>query len=303
MSSYIKNYSVWNRINESAVVYSPDFIQYIKDQEGAVKDASGMHKAYQDSTGVWTIGYGHTGSVRPGDKWTEQKAEQYLKQDLQQAEGIVKNHVSSNFPGKILGTSQLQMLTDFAFNLGGLNKFPRFTTAIVNKDWKTAAENYKRYADGKELEKRNTSFYNKFLKPLLTGHTAKKTPGQYIGKTIYPKKENGYANVRDDNYVNNGWINNLVSVVNWPDSIGKVTGEATGEDGKMWYNVDLSDGGGDGWVRSDVIALTNYETYTVKSGDTLSGISAKTGARVDDIKRLNGLKNDLINPGQTLRLK
>lgn len=303
MSSYIKNYSSWNIINESAAVYSSDYIQYIKDQEGAVKDASGMHKAYQDSTGVWTIGYGHTGGVKSSDRWSEQKAEQYLKQDLQQAENIVKDHVSSNFPGKSLGTSQLQMLTDFAFNLGGLNKFPKFTAAVVNKDWNTAAGNYKRYADGKELEKRNTSFYNKFLKPLLTGHTAKKVPGQYIGKKIYPKQENGYANVRDDNYVNNGWIDNIVSVVKWPDSIGKVTGEAMGEDGKLWYNVDLSSGDGDGWVRSDVIALTNYKTYTVKSGDSLSAISVKTGVKVDDIKRLNGLKSDLISPGQILKLK
>jgi lysozyme len=156
-----------------SITTDPDYIAYIKDQEGAIKDPRGFHKAYQDSVGVWTIGYGHTGAdVKPGIKWPETKAEQQLKRDLQSAEDRVKAYITKNFPGKNINTIQLKMLTDFAFNLGSLSKFPKFTTAVVNKDWKTAAQNYKRFAGGKELTKRNNDFFTKFLKPLLSAAPA-----------------------------------------------------------------------------------------------------------------------------------
>ncbi|BBN98740.1 GH25 family lysozyme [Sporolactobacillus terrae] len=45
------------------------------------------------------------------------------------------------------------------------------------------------------------------------------------------------------------------------------------------------------------------DTYTVKAGDTLSEIGAKLGVNYQDIKKLNGLKSDLILPGQKLKLK
>lgn len=44
-------------------------------------------------------------------------------------------------------------------------------------------------------------------------------------------------------------------------------------------------------------------TLTVRSGDTLGGISQRTGVPVAELKRLNGLKDsDLLQVGQTLRL-
>ena len=45
------------------------------------------------------------------------------------------------------------------------------------------------------------------------------------------------------------------------------------------------------------------KTVTVRSGDTLEGISQRTGVSVAELKRLNGLKDaDLLQVGQTLRL-
>jgi lysozyme len=289
-----------------AATDTPDYVDYIKDQEGAVKDPeTGLHKAYQDVVGVWTIGYGHTGNVKPGMKWPEQKAEQHLKMDLKDAEQRVRNYVATNFPGKTLDSIQMQMLTDFTFNLGGLGKFPKFAAAVVNKDWKTASQNYKRYAGGKELVKRNRDFFNKFLKPLLSGSgtAPKEMPTKLVGKTIYPKAGTNYANVRDDNYVNNGFINNVLDVVYWPKPIGVVKSETVGQDGKKWYHVKLADGTGMGWVRSDVISLNNSNTYKVATGDTLLTIAKKTGFTLDDLKRINNLKNDSIQPGQILKLR
>jgi peptidoglycan DL-endopeptidase LytE len=47
----------------------------------------------------------------------------------------------------------------------------------------------------------------------------------------------------------------------------------------------------------------NTTTYTVQRGDTLSHISYKFGLSVNELKRGNGLSNDLIYIGQVLKLK
>ncbi|MFW8564597.1 peptidoglycan DD-metalloendopeptidase family protein [Orrella sp. 11846] len=45
------------------------------------------------------------------------------------------------------------------------------------------------------------------------------------------------------------------------------------------------------------------ESYTVRSGDTLSSISRRTGVSVAELQRLNGISNpSMIRPGQRLRL-
>jgi lysozyme len=70
--------------------------------------------AYQDSVGVWTIGYGHTGNVKAGDTITESQAEDFLKADLATAE----RNVNSQIMGE-LTQNQFDALVDFTFNLGG----------------------------------------------------------------------------------------------------------------------------------------------------------------------------------------
>lgn len=44
------------------------------------------------------------------------------------------------------------------------------------------------------------------------------------------------------------------------------------------------------------------QTYTVKKGDTLFRIARAHGLSVDELRRLNDLPSDLIQPGQVLRL-
>ena len=44
--------------------------------------------------------------------------------------------------------------------------------------------------------------------------------------------------------------------------------------------------------------------YTIKSGDTLSGIAAKYGTTANTIAQLNGIENpNLIIAGDTIRVK
>jgi lysozyme len=50
--------------------------QLIKKWEGC------RLSAYKCAAGVWTIGYGHTKSVKAGDKWTQQQADDALDTEV-----------------------------------------------------------------------------------------------------------------------------------------------------------------------------------------------------------------------------
>ncbi len=70
--------------------------------------------AYQDSVGVWTIGYGHTGSdVHAGMTITEQQAAILLAADVAWAVTCVNKSVTS-----AINQNQFDALVDFTFNLG-----------------------------------------------------------------------------------------------------------------------------------------------------------------------------------------
>lgn len=72
--------------------------------------------AYRCPAGVWTIGYGHTLNVRPGDKITQKQADEYLREDLKRFE----SHVSS-YNSKYMWTqSEFDALVSFAFNIGNI---------------------------------------------------------------------------------------------------------------------------------------------------------------------------------------
>lgn len=69
--------------------------------------------AYQDSAGVWTIGYGHTSGVKEGDVIDQAKADAFLAADLASAETAVNSRVNG-----ALGGAATAALLDFTFNLG-----------------------------------------------------------------------------------------------------------------------------------------------------------------------------------------
>src|ERR1700684_75545 len=50
--------------------------------------------AYQDSRGVWTIGYGHTAGVTEGMTCTQAQAGAWLTEDIQWAVSVVQNEVT-----------------------------------------------------------------------------------------------------------------------------------------------------------------------------------------------------------------
>lgn len=87
--------------------------EFIIEQEGSHLEA------YQDTGGVWTIGYGNTfhydlnRRVRAGDTITEYQAIKYLRIAANQATNDVLDLV--DVP---LNQNQLDSLTSFVFNIG-----------------------------------------------------------------------------------------------------------------------------------------------------------------------------------------
>ena len=69
--------------------------------------------AYQDSVGVWTIGYGHTGGVRPGQRITQAQADDFLRADCQRFVNAVNKKVTV-----ALNQNQFDALVSLSFNLG-----------------------------------------------------------------------------------------------------------------------------------------------------------------------------------------
>jgi len=70
-------------------------------------------EAYQDSVGIWTIGYGHASFVQEGDTCTKEQAEEYLKVDLQHAEEAVQGAMTVD-----LTDNQYGALVSFCYNVG-----------------------------------------------------------------------------------------------------------------------------------------------------------------------------------------
>ena len=73
-------------------------------------------RAYQDSKGVWTIGYGHTGGVYPSMVITQAQAEAFLMADIAWAESEVNRVVKVP-----LKQGEFDALVDFVFNCGAGN--------------------------------------------------------------------------------------------------------------------------------------------------------------------------------------
>lgn len=81
-----------------------------------IKQFEGLRlRAYQDSVGVWTIGWGTTlypdgKKVQPGDKCTQEQAENYLRIDL--------NRRAAAVGGIMVNQNQFDAILSFCYNLG-----------------------------------------------------------------------------------------------------------------------------------------------------------------------------------------
>lgn len=82
-------------------------LSIIKKFEGFRADA------YRCPAGIWTIGYGHTKGVKPGDKVTREEAEKLLREDVKIYEDGVRTYVKVP-----LNQNEFDALVSFCYNVG-----------------------------------------------------------------------------------------------------------------------------------------------------------------------------------------
>jgi lysozyme len=106
-------------------------VELIKRNEGC------RLAAYQDSVGVWTIGYGHTGDdVTEGLQISQDQAEQLLRQDLEKFQDGVDDAIAGD-----TSDNQFGAMVSLAFNIG----LAHFKTSTVLREhnaghYQTAAD-------------------------------------------------------------------------------------------------------------------------------------------------------------------
>lgn len=99
---------------------------FIRQHEGC------QLRAYQDGGGIWTVGYGATGTdINKDTVWTLEQAEQRLESDIDRFQVAVRYLVKVPLTPK-----QEAALISFVFNLGPASlKTSTLLTVINQKDW------------------------------------------------------------------------------------------------------------------------------------------------------------------------
>jgi len=93
-----------------------------------IKHFEGLElEAYQCAAGVWTIGYGHTKGVQPGDQWSESHANHMLEVELEEYENYVNTAVTVP-----LSQNQFDALVSWVYNLGNGNLTSSTMLKVLN---------------------------------------------------------------------------------------------------------------------------------------------------------------------------
>ena len=75
-------------------------------------------KAYQDSKGKWTIGWGHTKGVKPGDVITREQAEQFIRDDFTWVERTLNADLVTGRDKPLVTQNEFDALCSLVFNIG-----------------------------------------------------------------------------------------------------------------------------------------------------------------------------------------
>jgi lysozyme len=102
--------SFFNRGRNNLVNISEEGISLIKKFEGCEL------RSYQDAVDVWTVGYGHTKDVKPGQMITKEEAEEMLIEELTEYCSYVETAVEVP-----LHQNQFDALVSWTYNLGPTN--------------------------------------------------------------------------------------------------------------------------------------------------------------------------------------
>lgn len=115
-----------------------------------IKSFEGLRlSAYKCPADVWTIGYGTTAGVKPGQTITKERAEELLREDVKRFEDQVLRLVKVP-----LTQGQFDALVSFVYNLGAGNLSNSTLLRLLNEgDYAGAGAQFERWtkAGGKVL--------------------------------------------------------------------------------------------------------------------------------------------------------
>ena len=165
-------------MNELDYSVSDSYINWLKKNEGL------EFKPYESKEGgTPTVGFGHkltaeeikSGKVFGFDikKIDKDAAETILRADLAAKQELLDNKLMNKFGISLneLDPTRKEMLLDYEFNVkGGINKFPKFTEAVLANDVETMRKEYVRKVQDPKtgkmipLGERNKTFFDRYLK-------------------------------------------------------------------------------------------------------------------------------------------
>ena len=112
---------------------TPLLLQDLKRDEGC------RLEAYQDTVGVWTVGFGHAGpDVKPGLTWTQAQADAQLQADIDHTVALL----AAVFTWwQSLDSVRQDAVANMAFNLGvhGVQGFRNFCADMAAKNYDRAS--------------------------------------------------------------------------------------------------------------------------------------------------------------------
>jgi len=139
---------------------SQNGIELIKEFEGC------QLSAYNDGTGTWTIGYGHTRGVKQGDVITQERAIELIIEDTQESANYVQALINNGMIEFQVNQNMFDSLVSFTFNLGE----GCLQTLVKDRNKETVASKMLEYchANGEVWEglvRRRKAEQELFLKP------------------------------------------------------------------------------------------------------------------------------------------
>lgn len=236
----------------------------------------------------WTIGYGHTGGVSPGETITRAQAETYLEQDLSSAENAVRQNV--HVP---LTQNQFDALVSLTYNVGA-NGYSGLLATLNRGDYAGAQRMFGDYvhAGGHVLQ---GLVNRRAQEAALFGSSA---PSGSVGAPApAPAPSPSPSGNRDRNYTVQA--GDTLSAIAQRQGVSLAALEAANPQishpNYIYPGETIHLPGG---------SHDHTGEYTVRQGDTLSGIANRQGISLATLEAVNPqIRNpNLIFAGQLIHL-
>lgn len=253
--------------------------------------------------GTLTIGWGHTGpEAKIGAKITKSKAEQLLTADIRNEENKTKNLfpkydtyptyvrkalVNSVYRGEAKKgykwveainagnweDAATKYLQGWDIDFSQAND-PKYKGGVADR-MVTNQEAFKKYANElksktnpQDKSKSDKKTYTEFSGDIPADVDYKTWERlYYVNKVVYPTKrsDTDYVNLRYTPEVNNGFIDNKIGMVKWPNPVGVIKDIKDVTQNDKWYYVKLDptvDAEDDyAWVSSKYVSLSKYAKF------------------------------------------